>query len=273
MTHSSCWCEQDKIRGRDRSGLFSSAFPRPFPRDCETPTRESDTYRGPTQRRIRRLRLTLVHRVYMIHAATVRRFLVQPVLGRRVPFIQGAASATELKALPETGEVAMSVLQDAARSDRNAFRDGPDAGAAPGPRDLVRQAHRAVCRSRDRRRTIRIGLSHSPAHRVWRRSRVTRARRGAAIPLAGQTTAARPPAGRILTCLALTVVAGLGFLAIAKIDHWDTHHGVVWLGLLLIAAGGAVCENAITLAHTRSPSEPTPMHSAEPLRQDRRGAS
>jgi hypothetical protein len=58
----------------------------------------------------------------------------------------------------------------------------------------------------------------------------------------------------VITCLAITVAAGLVYVALAEFAHWDMHQRAFWTGLLLIVVTGAICENAINFdaAHSAS---------------------
>jgi hypothetical protein len=49
----------------------------------------------------------------------------------------------------------------------------------------------------------------------------------------------------VIVCLLITAAAGLLYLALVEMFHWDSNPEIVWLGLLSIVFVGAVCENAI----------------------------
>ena len=60
----------------------------------------------------------------------------------------------------------------------------------------------------------------------------------------------------MIICLAITVAAGLVYLALAELASWDTHQKLFWSGLLLIVLTGAICENAISFdASRRGPAK------------------
>jgi len=60
----------------------------------------------------------------------------------------------------------------------------------------------------------------------------------------------------MISCLAVTVAAGLVYMALAELANWNTHQRLFWSGLLLIVLTGAICENAISFdASRRGPAK------------------
>ena len=109
------------------------------------------------------------------------------------------------------------------------------------------QIHHSVCSARYERRH---GHSTDSAHRggksVHERRHAVSSRYLNNAALVGQQVDAPHPVHRqVITCMVVTVVLGLAYIAVAGIFWSDINSELFWAGLLLIVLGGAVCENAI----------------------------
>ena len=120
--------------------------------------------------------------------------------------------------------------------------------AEPGS-DLSR-AHRTVCTARSTRQHARGGDVHRQrAHSSHSRHRVVSARYSSQMGIIEQGAVVQaPPKPRrrsVMTCLAITVTLGLLFVIAVEVFLPTVNTELLWVGLLLILVGGAVCENAI----------------------------
>ena len=152
----------------------------------------------------------------------------------------------------------MALVKRPAGFDREEPAD-MKAGAMPAVASrVVRQAHLTVCSTRRQRRWRRAGGAHHlRAHPVHHRRRAVSTRRD--ISARSDQQALRRPASAarlMISCLAVTVAAGLVYMALAELANWNTHQRLFWSGLLLIVLTGAICENAISFdASRRRPRE------------------
>jgi hypothetical protein len=163
----------------------------------------------------------------------------------------------------------MVVVERPAGSDRVEPAD-IQAGAMPNAASrVVRQAHVTVRSTRCQRRWSRAGRTHQlQAHSLHHRRRVA-TRRGISARSDQQAPATQHPAARsVITCLAVTVAAGLVYVALAELASWDIHQRPFWSGLLLIVVTGAICENAISFdaARARSREQPPTARTRSPGR-------
>jgi len=153
------------------------------------------------------------------------------------------------------------VVERPAGPDRVAPADMQVGAMATAASSVVRQAHLTVRTTRCQRRGSRAGSTHQlRAQQVHHRRRAVTTRRN--VSARSDQQALRRPHSAVrsmITSLAVTVVAGLVYVALAELASWDTHQRLFWSGLLLIAVTGAICENAISLDAARGrPREQPP---------------
>lgn len=111
----------------------------------------------------------------------------------------------------------------------------------------IRQTHQMVRRTRCRRRSGNPGSSHLPRAQALRHHHAVSARRDIAAQAALKRTVRSERAGIRSLILWLAVTAGIGlliYLVVVEMPQWGGHQTLLWIGLLLIALAGAICENA-----------------------------
>ena len=152
----------------------------------------------------------------------------------------------------------MALVKRPAGSDREESSDIQAVAMPTVASRVVRQAHLTVRSTRCQRRWSRAGSTHRlRAHPVHQRRRAVSTRRDIYAGSDQQALGRPALAARLMIiCLAITVAAGLVYLALAELASWDTHQKLFWSGLLLIVLTGAICENAISFdASRRGPAK------------------
>jgi len=113
----------------------------------------------------------------------------------------------------------------------------------------VQQAHRRVCDARHSRRQHPSGGSYrSRSLTVHSRRHADRSR----YQSGGSSVSPHLRTRSVVTCVVITVAAGLLFLGLSDVFGWNANPELVWFGLFLISFGGAVWLNANTFDSLRA---------------------
>lgn len=137
----------------------------------------------------------------------------------------------------------------AAQDPPAASSNGASVFVADRSASPVQRAHRSVCAARHSRR------QHPAGGHTRGRSLTVHSRRHAdrsRYQSGGSEVSPHLRTRSVVTCVVITVAAGLLFLGVSDIFGWNANPELVWFGLFLIFFGGAVWLNAITVDSLRA---------------------
>ena len=121
----------------------------------------------------------------------------------------------------------------------------PDAAAHPPavPATTLREAHATVCAAKSAKHPQTAGSQrhHQLGHRAGRADHVSHG----SGPTPHRVLVSHPRRRSVVTCLIVTAVVGMLYVAIIETFRANVHPDLIWSGLLFIVFCGALIENVI----------------------------